>query len=537
MILQPTGKRYSVWTLLNDNHAITGWYVNFVAHLNDTQAGFKSDIIRTFLTNDTEGAEFNAYCAGLIASHTSGVVARAIGFGLNLADLTGAKVELANYSSTSSHDKIGLDIGFKNRQNDSDVAPGTYDYTFPNAGNFASVGGLGLDYYNRASKAIRIKSQQATATGEKCGWGRGIVFDEYALDKSITALGTENSIGIDFSELHYYGGTNPENAFHMEGVIAMRDTQQIWWNKTPFIANPNKVKTYFNIWNGRWVLTHNNLERFGVDVNTGDFYQNGSIFGGGGSGLLASNNTWTGTNSFNNTFTIAGATPRIHGDMTTATAVDRLSAQTSVAGDHTEFQILPGAGGGTSSGISVFTDPLVATGAFGGIQIADGVEMVIYSSRLGGSAYLPMVFNVSGTDHMTLNTSGQLSIGTASAPVTGGKLRVNGIVEIDNPVGFSVHRNGTNFNVVANAITAIDWTTAVDGGQVVCLLYKNGAAFKNGSRPSTSNVGCGSALSCEDQANGTDYYDLRVYQDNPTSTTLSFAGDPVQTFFSGYRVG
>jgi hypothetical protein len=79
---------------------------------------------------------------------------------------------------------------------------------------------------------------------------------------------------------------------------------------------------------------------------------------------------------------------------------------------------------------------------------------------------------------------------------------------------------------------------AVADGDAVLALYKNGSPLHNGCRiVASASVVWGPSLSVTEFANGTDYFDLRVYQANPSSTTLTFTGDPVETYFTGHRVG
>lgn len=61
------------------------------------------------------------------------------------------------------------------------------------------IGGLGDNKYNAGSMAIYIQSQRRSSAGEKCGWSRGIVFEQYSLDDDFDTA--QHPCAIDFSGL------------------------------------------------------------------------------------------------------------------------------------------------------------------------------------------------------------------------------------------------------------------------------------------------------------------------------------------------
>ncbi len=249
----------------------------------------------------------------------------------------------------------------------------------------------------------------------------------------------------------------------------------------------------------------------------------------------------------------AGDGRRITGDMTNLPAVNRLSVQTSIAGSATEFQVLPSAGGAASA-ISVFTDPLVASGQFGRMSVDDGVELLFESGKLGGSFYVPMVWNTGGVDWMELS--------------------ITGVLSLVNPCAFSVNRgsgNGT-FSVANDTVTTVNWTTEefdtgnffdltadrftppagkyqlsglatggwISQGQYTVAIYKNGSPYKNGARAQGDDGAggfIGANVSCTVTANGTDYFEMRVYQTNPATSAVNFLDNDVLLYFCGYRIG
>ncbi len=204
--------------------------------------------------------------------------------------------------------------------------------------------------------------------------------------------------------------------------------------------------------------------------------------------------------------------------------------------------------------MSVFTDPAVAGGVVGRFGVGAS-EVIISSGKLGGASYVPLVLNTGGSDWLTLSTAGVLILG--------------------NPCAFSVNRAGSGtFNVANNSVTAINWTAEdfdtgsyfdlstdrftppagyyqlsgvatggwIDSGEYAISIYKNGSPFKNGSRPSVGSSSAGSAvvscaISCTVHASGSDYFDMRVLQANPATSSVTYVDDAVQLYFCGHRVG
>jgi hypothetical protein len=566
-------------TLLATQALITvdkGWYATFAATLAATQYGFASNIVRTAQSQATVGGQFSAYTTGALSGATTGAIANGLGLSGHLSALYGLQVAMMNANPNATTAKRGFQVTFQNR-GEGFTNPGQYSWALPFATYSNAGAGLGSNFYNRDSVGVLVTSQQATATGEYCGWSRGIAFDEYALDYATETEGVRAAIALDFSGLHYYGGSDPTPAYHMEAAIAMRDLQGIWWNRDPADpADPDKVKTLFNIFTGRWSLTLAGTEKFGVDVNTGTIYSNGVAISGVS---LSGTNTWTGTNTFNafTNFaagvTFSGINTRIQGDFAGATVSQRTLFANRTSPGNTEVGAVP-----TGASVEAGFYALSANAANNcqAVRIAvNTTNAVIQSYIVGAASYVPLSFDVNGSEAMRLNTAQQLLIGTTSAPVTGAKLRVNGIVQCDNPVAFMVHRNDVDTAAVAHATpTVVTWTTEAfdtgsvfaantftppagkyhlegacllsnadatieDDGLVVCLLYKNGALHKAGNYvPTRTAAGAaGSAFSCVVDANGTDAFTMRLYQESPTSATKVFSGLITNLYFSGHRVG
>lgn len=552
-----------------------GIYSVYGSTASDIVYGFAANVVRLSGTDFVVGGQFSGYGSG--ASATGTIFGGNINaFGLNgfVQSLIGLEIDVGSFDPNNPEAKRGLNVIFFNR---ASTNPGSYSWSFDNnAGTHVSTGaGLGSNFYNREAFAVQIDSQARSAIGEFCGWNKGVYFTEYALDYAIdSAARTIPAIGVDFSQLHYFGGSDPTVAYRMDAAIALRDLQTIWWNRDP--SNPlltNKVRTYFNVFTNRWVLMLEGVERFGIDVNNGDIYQNGAIFS---SPTLTGNNVWSGTNAFNAAvsigadLTFAGAGRRIKGDFTNATLASRTVAQTSTANSPTEFGVIP-SGSATGCGFYGCSDALLLAGVVGRVGV-DSTGVLVSSTVIGGGTVMPLDFGVGASVVQRMNSAGQVMIGTTTAPATVVKLRVNGAVQVDQPVAFSAHRNGVGFNLAENTLTVIDFTTeefdtnasydvatnrftppagkyqlmgaartnasSVDAGLVLVMVYKNGAQYKSGIFATVSGAGtsAGSTVSCLADANGTDYFELVAYQVNSTATTLAMAGQASDCWFQGYKV-
>lgn len=551
-----------------------GFYSSYASAASDIVYGYAANIVRAsgdFTTVGSQSSAIGALTGGSLPMF--GANFNALALAMSTSALIGIEVDIANFNPSNTSNKYGLYLLFTNRVG---TVAGAYDYTFPNAGTYTSAGGgLGSNYYNKNAIAIQIESAQPSSIGEFCGWTRGIQFDEYALSPQVDLTYTGQiayPIGVDFSRLHYYGGINPLTAYRMEAAIALRDLQAIWWNRDPSTAATatNKIRTYFNPAIGRWVIDNAGSEKFGVDVATGSIYANGALFT---TVSLADNNTWTGTNTFNNTVTLAtnlvfSGARRITGDFTNATVASRTMVQTTSANSATEFGILPTGTGGVAA-LYVLSSSAANNCAVGRISV-DATQMQIASGIVGAAAYIPMTFGAGGVERLRIdNTTGQVIVNATVVTNIACKFRVNGIIQCDNPVSFSVHRNGVNFAIANNTPTIIDFTTevfddnlsydpatdrytppagkyvlmgsclaaaSVDQGAVVVSVYKNGALEKSGNVATMSGAGStGSQAHCIVSANGTDYFQLVVTQ--VTGGGLTMSGLASDTWFQGYRIG
>lgn len=535
------------------------WGVEFSTALATIVYGFRAKLTRTAGAdpNYTVGGQFDAIAANGVSSTCFAFVTEAWAQPGATSSLIGNEAAIINETNNNVSAKIGYYSVFKDRGD----------------GVATVTQGLGANEYNLGAMAFEIASQVRSTAGEFCGWRRGIAFDEFAMDFDANG----GAIGIDFAKAHYYGGTDPLVAYRMTAAIRLRDYQSILWNGDPSLPNDptepaiNAVRTYLNSALGRLLLTTGGVEKWGIDVSNGDTYRQGVLQTGAS---LAGNNTWTGTNTYQNTVTLqtnltfSGNGRRITGDFSNATLTNRVCIQTSTVNGNTDVIAFPN-GASTQASFNVFNGTDLANAGFGHIAISNG-EFSLQSYKTGAGVIVPMTFYVGNTEAVRISTTNnQLLVNTTSeSSVAGAKARINGILVVDNSVGFMAHRNGTNLAIADITFTQVAMTTeefdqnnsfslvnsrftppagkyylsgmcgfsgGVDQMRIAALLYKNGAAFKDASN-TVSGANAASVLaSALVDANGTDFFELYVWQQSAGTRTLS--GASFDTWFCGYRVG
>jgi len=477
--------------------------------------------------------------------------------------LVAAEFAAINETNNFTGSKWGCDIVWKDRPD----------------GVATVVQGLGADEYNLGAFGLVFDSQARSTAGEKCGWRRGIYFTPDALDADANGA----AIGIDFAKVRFYGGTNPLTAYRMTAAIRMNAYQTILWNGDPTLPNDptepvNPIRTYFASAaapTGRWVITNTGVEIFGVDVVTGGIYINGVLSSGV---TLAGNNTWTGTNTFNNAVTIganltfSGTARRLLADFTNATLANRFSLQSSTVNGTTEAQVIPN-GTGATAAISMISDSAVTNASYIRIAATTG-SVAIGSGHLGGGVTGPILITIDAAEVARYGWNGtdfQYLINTIStSSVVGCKMRVNGIVVIDNACAFMVHKNGVDqtpianttftqvtfstkefdqdsiFNTATGKLTpkagkyllsaSIGWSGSVDTARYNTLIYKNGAAYRSGiQQAGAGGQPLDTACCIVVDANGTDYFEVYAWQNSGAGGTIS--GTTFDTWFCGHRIG
>jgi hypothetical protein len=288
------------------------------------------------------------------------------------------------------------------------------------------------------------------------------------------------------------------------------------------------------------------------------------------------NFSFAGTQFFQNvniagqlTFGPANA-PRIKADFSNATIANRLIFQSSTVNGNTDMVAIPN-GISTQSSFNLFNGTDTANSGFGHIAISNG-EFALQSSRTGVGVSLPMTFAVgnAGTpEAMRISlANNQLLIATSTeSPVTGAKLRVNGIVQIDNAVAFHVttsaasnipnttftqvgfntvtFNQNSSFNIATGRFTPpagkyalmvnAGNTGSVDQARWLVMIYKNGVVLASFNATASGVAAQNAHISVVVDANGTDYFEGYVWQNSGGNYTLSNTAQ--DTFFCGYRIG
>jgi hypothetical protein len=244
----------------------TGLYSNYSAGpigLDKIIYGFVSNVTRTGGTAHTVGGQFSGYLApGIIVDpgEVFGVVSQAVSDPASQASLVASEFAVASFHAGNTHDLIGMNVVFKNR-NDGAASP---------------TSGLSTNLYNTHSKAIWISSQPRGATGEYCGWKDGIVYDEFSMDLAGGVAGN----ALDFYPIHYNGVANVIGAYRIDACIRMRSFQNIMWDDGG--SPQHKTRLYVDPSIGRLVIVQETVgvsiqERWGVDLATGQVYKNGIL--------------------------------------------------------------------------------------------------------------------------------------------------------------------------------------------------------------------------------------------------------------------
>lgn len=163
---------------------------------SDLLFGFLGDAVRTAGDGSTLGGYFTANVgdnvtaagssrsAGILVESYSGVT------NSNLGQQTGADINVIQRNNAGQTFVYGVSVRFYDRPSALDGGP--------------VEGGLGSDLYNHYSVGMIIQSQRRSSSGEKCGWSRGIRFEDYSLDEDDTIAIPQ---AIDFTGLHLTDAT------------------------------------------------------------------------------------------------------------------------------------------------------------------------------------------------------------------------------------------------------------------------------------------------------------------------------------------
>lgn len=171
---------------------------------NDDSAPVRAAVLaasRTGGNGSVIGAEITGGLAAGVSAGVNDTVAGALstvvaelGASAGLIGIEGFRAQAIQKDSNGQVYVKGLVTKFYNRGDGETEAPD----------------GLGSNGYNSNSIGLFVTSQARSSDGEHCGWGRGIMFDSYALDDDIGAS-LLRPVAIDFSPalLNYNSNLRP----------------------------------------------------------------------------------------------------------------------------------------------------------------------------------------------------------------------------------------------------------------------------------------------------------------------------------------
>ena len=151
------------------------------------------------------------------------------------------------------------------------------------------------------------------------------------------------------------------------------------------------------------------------------------------------------SDSGNLTFT--GTSNRILGDFTNATIANRVAFQTSTADSNTVVGALPN-GTATGSALQAYNNSAPLNSSLASLE-ASSTAVTFASSIRGTGTYLPISFNVSGSETMRLLTTGAVSFGASgTAYGTSGQVLTSG----------GASASPTWSNAAAGTVTSVGFT-------------------------------------------------------------------------------
>jgi len=158
--------------------------------------------------------------------------------------LIGGEMAIISQYNANQMAMLGNNIVFKNM---SDVQKINVNHTHQ---------GKGADKYNSNSIALFFSSFARSLDGERCGWGRGLVFTDSCFDEywdNITGS-FRRPVGIDFREQDGPFTSEPWTAYitplksGISSAICLAEYQSITWDRLQFI------RTYLDSTNERFII-------------------------------------------------------------------------------------------------------------------------------------------------------------------------------------------------------------------------------------------------------------------------------------------
>lgn len=230
-----------------------GLFAEFSTDIPLDAAGFRAEVTRTGGSGDTFGGIFEAIALDG-SEPVVGVDAIADSLIGAASAVTGVRSTARSRNSNNAQSKVGAHVRFENRTGVDPVL-------------------VGANFYNENSIGFLIDSQERSTNGEYCGFNRGIVFDEFSLDRSVTDL----AVGIDFADIPDASLSRINVAMRLKANLGIE-----WNGDTAFY---DSVETRYTDADTTWGVLHSGNERMKVEMLTGVLHLDDN---GGTAGILQS---------------------------------------------------------------------------------------------------------------------------------------------------------------------------------------------------------------------------------------------------------
>lgn len=176
---------------------------------------------------------------------------------------------------------------------------------------------------------------------------------------------------------------------------------------------------------------------------------------------------------------------RIVGNLSDATASDRLAFQSSVVNGFSDIGVIPN-GSSQIAALTAWNNSVLANTSYGQIQ-ANATSVDVVSGRIGTGAFLPIRFMTSSITRLTIDTSGAATF-TGNVAVNGGTLSTTAAnAFLFNTDASSLNMAGVATSVTVGGTTATS-TTNISTGTTVSGATKTLNLGTGGSSGSTTNV-------------------------------------------------
>ena len=160
------------------------------------------------------------------------------------ATLIGLETAVISQYNANIMPLVGCNIVFKDMSDARKLASNTV------------AQGLGADKYNANSKALFFTAFARSLSGERCGWGRGLVFADSCFDSYYDQLAGvyKQPVGIDFTEQDGPFTSEPWTAYitplksGISSALALAEYMSITWDRLQF------TRTYLDSDNDRFVI-------------------------------------------------------------------------------------------------------------------------------------------------------------------------------------------------------------------------------------------------------------------------------------------